>query len=45
MLIDTANFRNPYYQTAADTIDTLDFEFIRKICQTILATIISSDII
>lgn len=43
MLTDTANFRNPYYHTAADTITTLDFEFIKKITQAVLATIFSSD--
>jgi hypothetical protein len=40
MVTDTATFRNPYYHTAADTINTLDFPFIKKVCQTTLATII-----
>ncbi|MFX0170722.1 MAG: M28 family peptidase [Candidatus Hodarchaeota archaeon] len=40
MVTDTATFRNPYYHTAADTIDTLDFPFMKKVCQTTLATIL-----
>ncbi|MFX0184118.1 MAG: M28 family peptidase [Candidatus Hodarchaeota archaeon] len=39
MVTDTANFRNPYYHTPGDTINTLDFLFMKKICQTTLATI------
>jgi len=34
MITDTANFRNPNYHRPGDTIDTLDFEFIVKVCQT-----------
>ncbi len=40
MISDSANFRNPYYHTPADTIDTLDFDFLGKIAQTTLATIL-----
>ncbi len=40
MLTDTAKFRNPYYHTGGDTINTLDFSFMKKICQATLATII-----
>ncbi|MFX0086942.1 MAG: M28 family peptidase, partial [Candidatus Hodarchaeota archaeon] len=40
MLTDTANFRNPYYHTTADTIDTLDFVFLKRVCQAVLATIL-----
>ena len=40
IVTDTANFRNPYYHTSGDTINTLDFPFMKKICQTTLATII-----
>ncbi|MFX0051687.1 MAG: M28 family peptidase [Candidatus Hodarchaeota archaeon] len=40
MVTDTATFRNPYYHTAADTINTLDFPFMKKVCQATLATII-----
>jgi len=37
MITDTANFRNPYYHTEADTIDKLDFNFMRKVCQATIA--------
>ncbi len=40
MITDTANFRCPYYHTEADTIDKLDFEFIRKVTQVTIATTI-----
>jgi len=39
MVTDTANFRYPFYHTEADTIDKLDFHFIRKVCQ---ATLVGS---
>ncbi len=42
MITDTATFRNPYYHTGGDTINTLDFPFMSKVCQTTLATIIES---
>jgi len=38
MVTDTANFRYPFYHTEADTIDKLDFHFIRKVCQATLVT-------
>jgi hypothetical protein len=38
LLSDTANFRYPYYHTAADTIDKLDFDFLAKICKAVIAT-------
>jgi len=37
MLSDTANFRNPHYHSANDTIDTLDFAFMRRVSQAALA--------
>ncbi len=40
MVTDTASFRNPYYHTGGDTINTIDFPFMKKICQATLATII-----
>jgi hypothetical protein len=39
-LTDTADFRYPYYHTAADTIDRLDFEFLSRICKATIATVI-----
>ena len=40
MITDTANFRYPYYHTEADTIDKLDFDFIKKVTQATIATVI-----
>ena len=37
-LTDMGNFRTPYYHTHADTIDKLDFKFMKKICKTIIIT-------
>lgn len=39
MITDTATFRNPYYHTGGDTISTLDFPFMKKVCQATLTTI------
>ena len=33
MLTDSAFYRNPYYHTAADTMDKLDFEFMAEVVQ------------
>ncbi len=33
MVTDTANFRNPYYHTAKDTLETLDLDFLTGVCQ------------
>ncbi len=35
---DTANWRNPFCHTMADTIDKLDFDHITKICKAVIAT-------
>ena len=40
MITDTANFRNPFYHNEGDTIDKLDFDFIKKVTQATLATVI-----
>jgi len=40
-ITDTFEFRYPYYHTSADTIDYLDFDFMKKICQATIATIIN----
>lgn len=39
MITDTANFRNPYYHTPADTIQTLDFQFLVKLTETVIKTV------
>lgn len=37
MLTDTANFRNPHYHRATDTIETLDVRFLLKVIDTVTA--------
>jgi hypothetical protein len=37
---DTANWRNPYGHSMADSIDRLDFEHITKLCKATIATAI-----
>lgn len=39
MITDTANFRNPYYHTPGDTIETIDFEFLANVAKTVLKTV------
>jgi Zn-dependent M28 family amino/carboxypeptidase len=41
LLTDTANFRNPNYHTANDTIDTLDFNFMANSVRTTLAGLVA----
>jgi len=37
---DTAEFRNPHYHQATDTPDTLDYAFLRRNTQAVLATVL-----
>ncbi|MCP4763024.1 MAG: M28 family peptidase [archaeon] len=37
---DTADFRYPFYHTAADTIDKIDFDFLTKLTKAAIATAI-----
>ena len=39
MVTDTAFFRNPHYHRASDTLETLDLEFMAKVCQGIVAAV------
>jgi Peptidase family M28 len=41
MWTDTANFRNPNYHCASDTPETLDYAFLSKVAQLILARVLS----
>lgn len=41
MLTDTANFRNPHYHRASDTLDTLDLSFISRVAEALLAAALS----
>ncbi len=38
---DSANFRCPHYHTGSDTIEHVDFNFVKKIAQTSLLTLIA----
>ena len=40
LLTDTANFRNPHYHRATDTVDTLNLEFLFSVAATVTATAI-----
>lgn len=40
MLTDTANFRNPHYHRATDTLDTLNPEFMEKVAGAVTAAVI-----
>lgn len=39
MWTDTANFRNPNYHRGSDTADTLDYEFMTRVCLLLCATL------
>ena len=41
MLTDSAFFRNPYYHTAADTMDKLDFEFMAEVVESLVIFFLS----
>jgi Zn-dependent M28 family amino/carboxypeptidase len=37
---DTAEFRNPHYHAAADTPETLDYDFLAKVTRVVLASVL-----
>ena len=39
MLTDTADFRNPHYHQPSDTIETLDFDFMAKVTDAVMAAV------
>ena len=41
MVTDSAYFRNPYYHTAADTMDKLDFEFMAEVVESLVIFFLS----
>jgi len=41
MVTDSAFFRNPYYHTAADTMDKLDFEFMAEVVKSLVTFLLS----
>ncbi|MBN1329841.1 MAG: M28 family peptidase [Candidatus Heimdallarchaeota archaeon] len=40
-ITDTFEFRYPYYHTEADIMDNLNFDFMKKICQATIASLIN----
>jgi Zn-dependent M28 family amino/carboxypeptidase len=41
MVTDSAFFRNPYYHTAADTMDKLDYEFMAEVVESLVIFFLS----
>jgi len=41
MVTDTANLRNPHYHRSSDRIETLDLEFLTRVCQGLIAGILA----
>jgi len=41
MLTDTANFRNPHYHRATDTLETLNLDFIASVAEGVTATVMA----
>ncbi|MCU0551265.1 MAG: M28 family peptidase [Leptolyngbya sp. Prado105] len=39
MVTDTANLRNPHYHRSSDRIETLDFDFLTRVCQGLISAI------
>jgi aminopeptidase YwaD len=39
MVTDTANLRNPHYHQPSDRIETLDFDFLTRVCQGLIHAI------
>ncbi len=39
MVTDTAFMRNPHYHQSSDTIETLDLDFLSRVCQSLIASI------
>jgi len=41
MITDTSFFRNPHYHRASDTTDTLDLDFMAKVCQGVITAVMN----
>jgi hypothetical protein len=39
MVTDTANMRNPHYHLPSDRIETLDLDFLTKVCHGLINSI------
>lgn len=44
MWTDTSEFRNPHYHSSTDTPETLDYDFLHRVTQLLLARAISNDL-
>ncbi|MGE5302460.1 MAG: M28 family peptidase [Alphaproteobacteria bacterium] len=42
MITDTAFFRNPHYHSPSDTLDTLNIDFMAKVCQGIICALVKA---
>jgi hypothetical protein len=40
MITDTAFFRNPHYHSATDTVETLDLNFMEKVCEGVVRAVL-----
>jgi aminopeptidase YwaD len=40
MITDTAFFRNPHYHSATDTVETLDLNFMAKVCEGVVRAVL-----
>ncbi len=43
MLTDTADFRNPNYHSSTDTFETLDFTFMSRVTEAVMAAVLAFD--
>jgi Zn-dependent M28 family amino/carboxypeptidase len=41
MVTDTSFFRNPHYHGPSDTVETLDLEFMAKVCQGVINAVVN----
>jgi hypothetical protein len=41
MWTDTSEFRNPHYHQTTDTPDTLDYAFLRRVTQLLVAAVLT----
>jgi Zn-dependent M28 family amino/carboxypeptidase len=41
MVTDTSFFRNPHYHASTDTLETLDFDFMAKVCEGVVRAVLA----
>ncbi|WP_372366231.1 M28 family peptidase [Candidatus Uabimicrobium sp. HlEnr_7] len=44
MWTDTAEYRNPHYHKKTDTIDTIDFDFLQKVTESVVACVLEQSL-